>query len=530
MFVFKESNPKGLFANWKVGPYQFILLVSFINVLVFHKPLFDFTSTNLNIWSFNGLQTSITLILVPFIFSAVFLYFAMMIHRHVAKTLFILLIITNSVFLYYIETYNIILDKSMMGNIFNTDREEVANLITYKVFVYLFCYGCIPSFLLFNLKCKPVKRIKLTIQIIGTFFGVLLWIFLTYKTTLWIDKNGKRLGGLVLPWSYVVNGLTVQIPKYLTPPELILLPEATIKATDKTVVVLVFGETARAKNFEFYGYERDTNPKLKEVGAIALKNAKACTTYTTGSLKCMMSHVKPSSKNYEPLPNYMVRNSVEVWWRSNNWGEKNIEVNDYKKAKELRENCKSDGCFTDEVLMRGVIEGIQNSSKDQILVILHQSGSHGPTYYKKYPKFFEKYTPVCKSVELNTCSEQSLINAYDNTIYYTDFVLTSVIEQLKQLNDYSTVMIYASDHGESLGESGLYLHGTPKQFAPDVQIDIPFIVWMSDTFKASHQITEAQLLEKESHTHQNIFHSVMGAFKMQSDIYQPEYDIFNQKQ
>jgi lipid A ethanolaminephosphotransferase len=163
------------------------------------------------------------------------------------------------------------------------------------------------------------------------------------------------------------------------------------------------------------------------------------------------------------------------------------------------------------------------SKKQKILVVLHTKGSHGPSYNTQYPPKFEKYTPVCKSVELSKCSNEELINAYDNTIFYTDYFINKTINILKNLKNIPSMLIYASDHGESLGEYGLYLHGTPYSIAPDYQTKIPFMIWLSAEFKNQKNISS--MVQKKSHSHENIFHTIIGAYEMQTKIYKPNLDI-----
>jgi lipid A ethanolaminephosphotransferase len=185
----------------------------------------------------------------------------------------------------------------------------------------------------------------------------------------------------------------------------------------------------------------------------------------------------------------------------------------------LRKNCEGPNCGYDEILLNGLNDQILASEKNKILVVLHSSTSHGPTYYKKYPKQFEKFTPVCKSVELGDCTQQELINAYDNTILYTDYILANLISDLKQLNEYKTSMIFVSDHGESLGESNLYMHGMPTSLAPKEQLDIPFLVWTSENSRT--------IKESQEYSQHNIFHSVLDFLAIDSPVYEKDMSIFD---
>jgi lipid A ethanolaminephosphotransferase len=245
----------------------------------------------------------------------------------------------------------------------------------------------------------------------------------------------------------------------------------------------------------------------------------------------MLSHKDPGSafsKQYEPLPSYLQRYGVDVIWRTKNWGEPPIKVQSYQRDSALKKECQETvGCDHDEILLSGLAERIRSSESRKIFVVLHQKGSHGPNYFDRYSPRFEVFKPACKSVELNQCTENELLNAYDNTILYTDYFLGRVVDLLNGLAGVPTMLIYMSDHGESLGEHGLYLHGTPMAIAPDVQKVIPFIVWMSPDFMEKEGVSASQLELQDMHSQQNLFHSILGAFDIRSEVYDSKLDIFN---
>jgi lipid A ethanolaminephosphotransferase len=189
--------------------------------------------------------------------------------------------------------------------------------------------------------------------------------------------------------------------------------------------------------------------------------------------------------------------------------------------------CANNEC-RDEILLQGLQSFIDNLDKDTVLV-LHQMGSHGPEYFKRYPKAFEKFTPVCESNALNNCSRESIVNGYDNTLLYTDHVLASLIDILRSnQSKVDTAMIYLSDHGESLGEYNLYLHGTPYMLAPDQQKHVPMIAWFSDSYQQSFAV-DTHCLEKERNaplSQDNLFHSMLGLLQVHTSVYNPALDMF----
>jgi lipid A ethanolaminephosphotransferase len=437
--------------------------------------------------------------------------------------------LSNAVALYFIETYGVVLDETMMGNVFNTNPSEAREFFHPRLVVYLFLLGALPCWLLSRVQVQRMRLLGRAIfQLVILAIGV-GWIYASSTTWLWIDKNSRRLGGMTLPWSYVIGSSRFQADRLLTSRRQTLLPAARFLADDKTIVILVIGEAARAQNFSLYGYGRPTNPLLADSGIVVLPRSRACATYTTASVLCILSHVETGwhySHSYEPLPSYLQRHGIDVIWRTHNWGEPPLKVESYQRAKELQQDCQGDSCNYDEVLLQGVEQRIRGSTKKKIFVVLHQRGSHGPAYHDRYPKQFEIFKPACNSVGLHQCTNEALVNAYDNTIVYTDYFLIRTIEMLKGFPETATMLMYISDHGESLGEYGLYLHGVPYSIAPDVQRDIPFLVWMSDAFRQRKVIPTTQLAPQASHSQANVFHSIMGAFDMRSDIYDGHLDIF----
>jgi lipid A ethanolaminephosphotransferase len=415
----------------------------------------------------------------------------------------------------------------MMGNVFDTNAGEAVSYLHPRLLVYLLLFGVLPCWLIYRPQVQNTSRLRR----LGFLFMLLLvgagWIYAASSTWLWIDQNSRRLGGITMPWSYIGNAVRVAADRVFTSREQQLLPVANFASHRKTIVVLVIGESARPQSFSLYGYARPTNPQLATSGVVVLPHAHGCATYTTASVRCILSPVETGwGAAYEPLPSYLQRHGVDVIWRTNNWGEPSLKVQTYQRAEELPGACHGDDCRFDEVLLTGLERRIRSSGKDRIFIVLHQHGSHGPSYYREYPPAFEVFKPACKSVDLHECSNQALINAYDNTILYTDDFLHRAIELLKAMPDTATMLMYISDHGESLGEYGLYLHGTPYAIAPEVQQDVPFLVWMSDAYRQHKQIAPAQLAPATAHSQANVFHSIMGAFDMHSAIYRRELDIF----
>lgn len=497
---------------------HFVLLMSLLNFVFFHLPFYTYVFNNVDYKSFNGIILIVSLVILMLVLNAFVFYLIFSLSRYFGKFLLVLFFIINAIAVYFINTYSVIIDESMIGNILNTNYEESSSFLSIKLIVYIIFLGIIPSIYIIRVNIIKVELKKfLTLSSITLLFIIVL-VFANASNWLWIDKNSKKLGGLAMPWSYSVNTSLFYIHKYKKNEKEILLPNAVIKDNQKSVVVLVIGESARRQNFSLYGYKKNTNPLLSKTQNVFHFNANSCATYTTAGIKCILEHAN-SNELYEILPNYLYRNNVEVIWRTTNWGEPPVHIKNYQNRDFLRTDCEGEECNYDEILLKGLKEQILASKKNKILIVLHTSTSHGPTYSKKYPPRFETFKPVCNSVELGKCSQEELINAYDNTIIYTDYILSKVIEDLKKLNEYKSTMLFVSDHGESLGEKNLYMHGVPMSFAPKEQYEIPFIVWVSDNSK--------KLKPNNNTLSQNhVFHSVLNFLNIQSPIYNEELNIF----
>ena len=497
---------------------HFALLMSFLNLVFFHFSFYSFVFQNLDYKSLNGIVIIISLVIIMLVANAFVFYLLFSLSPFVGKPLLITFFIINSVAVYFTNTYGVIIDKSMIGNILNTNYDESSSFFSFKLILYVIFLGIIPAIYIIKIKIINVVWKKFLITSSLTLLFIVILVFANASNWLWIDKHSKKLGGLAMPWSYSVNTALFYIDKHNQNKKEILLPDATIKDNEKSVVVLVIGESARSENFSLYGYEKNTNPLLSKTKNLFHFNATSCATYTTAGVKGILEHTRTDDL-YEILPNYLYRNNVDVVWRTTNWGEPPVHIKDYQNRDVLKANCKGEGCNYDEILLTGLKEQIASSKKNKVLIILHTSTSHGPTYSKKYPPRFEVFKPVCNSVELGNCSHQELINAYDNTIVYTDYILYNIIEDLKQLKEYKSAMLFVSDHGESLGEKNLYMHGVPLSIAPKEQYKIPFIVWVSDN--SAKQLKHNKILSQN-----HVFHSVLNFLGIQSPIYDEKMNIF----
>lgn len=496
---------------------HYVLLWSILNFLFFHFPFFSFVFESVNYKSLSGILLITSLVVLMIVLNAFIFYILLYLSKIFGKSLLVIFFIINALSVYFVQTYSVIIDESMIGNILNTRYEEANSFMSFKLVVYIILLGIVPSYFLTKMEIvKPSFKKFLATASLSLLF-ILVLAFANATNWLWIDKNSKKLGGLAMPWSYTVNLSLFYIHKQQENKKEIRLPDATIANDKKSCVVLVIGESARSQNFSLYGYSKNTNPLLSTTKNLYHFDANACATYTTAAVKCILEH-QNTNELYEILPNYLDRNNVNVIWRTTNWGEPPIHVKNVQDRAYLTPLCKGEDCEYDDILLTDLKEQIAASTKNKILIVLHTSTSHGPTYNKKYPPRFETFSPVCNSVQLANCTHDELINAYDNTIVYTDYLLHKVIDNLLQMTDFASTMIYVSDHGESLGEKNLYMHGVPMSFAPKEQYEIPFIVWVSD----EHQKFKPMKTLSQHH----VFHSVLHFLGINSSIYDESMNLF----
>lgn len=512
-----------------ISLFAFSCIVSIGTLLLYNIPFFNYVSQNTNESTGGIIFLQASLVIIMLALNFMLTYLSMWLLRIVARILLAIFAIINATAVYFIITYSAIINATTIENVFNTRYSEASGFFSWSLWLFIAVFGVLPALYCLMQPVVIGKAKKLGIYCGSSLAIILLVASLNISQTLWISQHDTELGGLLQPWSYVVNTCRVISSYQDEQAEEIKLPDGTITDHEKTVVVLVIGESARKANFQLYGYQRDTNPLLSKQEGLKVYQAMACATYTTAGTKAILEP-KDSGDLYELLPNYAFRTGVDVSWRTSNWGEPPIHIDEYLTDTDLSDLYQGRSNDYDDILYYGLRERIESSKKDKVLIILHTSTSHGPKYADKYPKQFEVYKPVAKNIEEGEKNIGMLINAYDNTIRYTDFLLNSLINTLREMKDWHSAMIFISDHGESLGENKMFMHGLPMKLAPKVQYEIPFLVWTSDGFRTYKQTSSSQDAPEgelpavlEQHY---VFHSVLNLLSIQSPAYNKDYDIF----
>lgn len=495
----------------------FAAILSAFTLFAFHFPFFSYVAGNVT-GGFNCFVIMASLVLMMFTLNYFVYYLVLFLGRIVGKCILAFTFLADAVTLYFINSYEVLINSKMMGNVFNTRYSEASGFFSWSLIAYIVFLGIIPS-LYIVLQRVDYGKWKKFFGNTGIALGTVIVLALVNMTNWpWIDRNASVMGSLIMPWSYTINTFRWYNSERQRNQQEILLPDAVIASESKDVCVLVIGESARRANFSLYGYERLTNPLLAGDSVTALI-AEAAATYTTEGVKAILDH-KATGKLYEILPNYLHRAGADVQWRTSNWGEPPVHIDSYLNIHDIKKKHPEANEHYDEILLEGLGDAIRNSPEDKTLIVLHTSTSHGPTYFRKYPEEFNVFTPVCTTVEMSKANRDELINAYDNTILYTDHILHSVIDTLRNIPDRRSCMIFVSDHGESLGEGNLYMHGVPLSVAPKVQTEIPFIVWTSDS--------TLSVDPGKSVSQYHVFHSVLRFLDVDSPVYNPDFDIFSQ--
>ena len=504
-----------------ISLFAFSCVVSIGTLLLYNIPFFRYVAANTNADAGGKMLLLASLLVIMLVLNFMMTYLVMFVLRAVGRALLAVLSVINATAVYFIYTYNVIIDATTIENVFNTRYSEASGFFSWSLWLFILACGVVPA--LFCL-LQPVVRGKarrLGLVCGGSLAVVLAVGALNIGQTLWISQHDTELGGLLQPWSYLVNTGRVMSFSQDEQAVEIKLPDGKITDREKTVVVLVIGESARKANFQLYGYARDTNPLLSKRAGLKVYQATSCATYTTAGTKAILEP-QDSGDLYELLPNYAYRTGVDVSWRTSNWGEPPIHVPEYLTNEELGEQYPGENVYYDAILQKGLRQRIESSQKDKVLIVLHTSTSHGPKYANKYPKEFEVYRPVAQNVEEGEKNVGRLVNAYDNTIRYTDYLLDSLITTLGSMSEWHSAMIFISDHGESLGENKMFMHGLPMKLAPKVQYEIPFLVWVSEGFRDYKPEQDLPAVLEQHY----IFHSVLNLLSIQSPAYNAAYDIF----
>ena len=478
-----------------------------------------------------GLQLTATILLIS-IFS----------FKGLIKPIVILLLLTSAISSYIMDTFGTVFGDDMMRQIIALITGHSFDLLSTNLFLYLIFFWIMPSLFVLRtpLKFKHFKDEFINrLQLIAFSLSIaILIILLFYSSYSALFKAKNPIKYYANPIYFIYSGIDSLI-SVLASSNQRLNPSANDAIIaemdgDRELVIMVLGEAARADRFSLNGYSRLTNPLLQEEKLTSFEDFSACSTSTSTSMSCIfLDHGSQPTTELNPrkgnnLIDIMNSTGINILWRDNNKRSNQFSsLITYENFRNAEINPVCDSECRDEGMLVGLQEYIDAQKSGDIFIVLHQIGSQGPAYYKRYPQSFEVFTPACKTSQLVNCTQQEINNAYDNSIRYTDHFLAKTIALLKQnQNDFETAMLYVSDHGESLGEKGVYLHGLPTFIAPEKQIHVASVLWISEQFHHA-DIDTVQLKSKAALSHDNLFHTLLGLFEIQTSVYDPSKDILS---
>ena len=470
----------------------------------------------------------------------------LLLNRWTAKPVLAVLLLVTSLAAHFMSQYTVYLDPDMVRNVLHTDGKESGELMSLGVLPSLLILGVVPSLLLWRVRIRTRPFGKALLVRAATLVAALVVAALaalaSFQDLSALMRNHHEVRHLITPGNYLVSlgRVTLEDEAAKHRPRTPLGLEAKVVGRPANarprLLVLVVGETVRAQNWGLDGYARDTTPQLARIDPINFRDVTSCGSATEVSVPCMFSpwgranYDKDRVRHSESLLHVLQHAGVATLWRDNQTGCKGVceglPFESFEHATDPR-HCDAEGCL-DAVMLDDLPEHIARQTGDAV-VVLHQLGNHGPSYYKRYPPQLRHFAPTCDTAELGQCSRESIVNAYDNAVLYTDDFLARTIGLLAQQTGRDTALIYLSDHGESLGENGLYLHGVPYAIAPSTQTRVPMVMWLSPGFARSRGVDLACLRREGDSTaasQDNLFHSVLGLMQVSTPEYDAGKDLF----
>jgi lipid A ethanolaminephosphotransferase len=515
-----------------LGINQLILLTALAFTLLFNDSFFHNTA---QVYGGTWHGWAFLASLAVFLFAITVLLLSLLCHRFLTKPLLIGLLLLAAVASYYMSRYNIVIDTTMLTNALHTDLKEINDLLSLGLVSKLLLLGLLPAYLIYRTRIQWAsffKELRNRVLMIGGALLLALACIAPFSADYTsFFREHKILRYYANPASFVYSSIKL-VSETLAATDTGIRSSlglaAHIPETDhsRELIVLVVGEAARADHFSLNGYERLTNPLLAQQNIINFPQVSSCGTATAYSVPCMFSNLGrehfdlETAAHQENVLDLLRHAGVSVLWRDNNSDSKGVAVAvEYEDFQTPATNPVCDIECRDVGMLHGLDDWIAAHPIGDLTIVLHQMGMHGPAYYKRYPKEFEKFVPACATSELAACTPVQISNSYDNAILYTDYFLAQVIEFLKHHDSqFETAMLYVSDHGESLGENGIYLHGLPYLLAPEAQKHIAAVMWFGDHYRVDRQ--QVLRTSQQPLSHDDFFHTVLSLMEIET----PEYD------
>lgn len=532
-----------LFTNITLTTNKLLLITCSYITIVFNFPFLN--RALIAITALDDYNLLFLISLPIFLFSLIVFIQALFSFKWLVKPILIVTVSCSALIFYATITYGIVFDYGMVQNTVETDPAEAISYVNSYAVVFFLIFGAIPSWLIYStqLTYQPFfKELLSRLKIISlSVLVVVLIAIVFYSNYAAVGRNNKALLSYVVPYKMIDASYKFIRNHYFYPPlkfqVLDASPTIVRETSKKYVTVMVVGETARAQNFSLNGYEKLTNAYTEKLGVVSFSDVSSCGTATAVSVPCMFSRLNKGNYNkrvaiaQQNVVDIVHLAGADVLWISNNNGSckgvctrvKSIQI-PTDKSNPL---CDGEYCF-DEALLQPLKTKLNNLTHENTLIVLHMIGSHGPTYFKRYPKDKRVFLPDCQRSDIQNCSQEELINSYDNTIAYTDLVLSKIITEMSVLADEQSIgtsVLYISDHGESLGEKGAYLHGLPYAFAPSEQTHVPMIYW-ADNYQMDVNLSCLEHMSNKPLSHDNFFDTLLSMMSVKSTVYESGNDAF----
>lgn len=530
---------------WPTTINRFTFLLALFYVCVFNIPFFEVVDKGLAAQS--AVNWWFVASIPVFLLCALSIIFSLFSVKYLVKPFFILLTLVSSLVFFGQWQYGIIFDTGMIQNIFQTNPAEAQTYLNMSSVISFVLTGILPAIWIYKAPLEYPKAttllkqkgvfILVNVLIIGLIAALFLQNYVAF------GRNNDNFKRTIVPTYFVGSAVKYFNMTYLQKPlpyhELGLDAHETAIHKKPKLLVLVVGETARAKNFQNYGYDKATNQYTAKDNMLVFNDVRSCGTATAVSLPCMFSRMNRTDYDArhahaeDTLMDVLHHAKIKLMWIDNDSGCKGVcdrvphELIDLNSDLRL---CDGESCL-DQVLVNRLKSTLDemNKNPEDTVIVLHMMGSHGPKYYQRYPRDKASFLPDCQRGDIQNCSHDELVNSYDNSLAYTDYILSEVIGVMKtESNKYETGMLYLSDHGESLGEDGIYLHGAPYAIAPDEQTHIPMFAWFSNSFLQDSKLSRsciATKAQKGGFSHDNLFDTVLGLMDVDTDIYRKNQDI-----
>lgn len=532
----------------RIAPWQLAIAAAVFIVAASNSGLFGSLFDGPDLYSLAGAGFLATLVLLMMlVLVTIFLAVGF---GWLQKSVIALFLIVSSILAYFSNDLGVVFDQDMLRNIGETVRDsnlaEATELASAPLLRHVLFFGVLPALLLslVQLQQRPFFK-ELGVRALVLVAGFVLLAGVTIPNVRFVAYFARENANLEFAVTPIFPMISmVRLTRdYLRPtPSFHVIDAAAFQRSTsarKSIGIMVVGETARADHFSMGGYERRTNPLLENIPGVIFAEADSCGTSTLFSVPCMFSmrgrnSYEPSEASSESnVLDILTAAGIKTVWIDNNSSCKNvcnrIENSNLQDDPDETSTLYSDMGYFDEIFLQE-IDSYLNADGSDILIVLHTLGSHGPAYGRRYPSGFGVFTPYCQQASPTDCTTEEVVNAYDNTIIYTDYLLSQLIEKLRARSDEAdTFLFYASDHGESLGEGGVYLHGLPYAIAPAAQKSVPFIFWASNGFHKD-RISDSQLFAafgEQRLSHDNISHTLLGMYDVSASSYLRESDIFS---